>query len=73
VLPHRRTWLLSIGRRLRAEYDAIAEPVRSVGLRSNREASAASLFDFAMKEAWSSLKMLQGQTRLHSPVNRPSA
>jgi hypothetical protein len=27
VLPHRRTWLLSIGRRLRAEYDAIAEPV----------------------------------------------
>src|SRR5262245_43894088 len=27
VLPHRRTWLLSIGQRLRAEYDAIAEPV----------------------------------------------
>ena len=27
MLPHRRTWLLAIGRRLRAEYDAIAEPI----------------------------------------------
>ena len=27
MLPHQRTWLLSIGRRLRAEYEAIAEPV----------------------------------------------
>ena len=27
VLPHQRTWLLAIGRRLKAEYDAIAEPV----------------------------------------------
>jgi hypothetical protein len=27
MLPHRRTWLLAIGQRLRAEYEAIAEPI----------------------------------------------
>jgi hypothetical protein len=32
-----------------------------------------SLFDFAMKRAWSSLKMLQGQARLHSPVHKCQA
>ena len=26
-MPHRRAWLLAIGRRLRADYDAIAEPI----------------------------------------------
>ena len=26
-MPHRRTWLLAIGRRLRAEYEAITEPI----------------------------------------------
>jgi hypothetical protein len=31
------------------------------------------LFDFAMKRAWSSLKMLQGQARLHSPVHKCQA
>ena len=27
MLPHRRSRLLAIGRRLRADYDAIAEPI----------------------------------------------
>jgi hypothetical protein len=27
VLPYRRTWLLAIGRHLKAEYDAVADPV----------------------------------------------
>jgi hypothetical protein len=27
VLPYRRAWLLAIGRRLKADYDAIADPV----------------------------------------------
>ena len=27
MLVYQRTWLLAIGRRLKAEYDAIAEPV----------------------------------------------
>jgi hypothetical protein len=26
--PDQRAWLLAIGRRLRVEYDAVAEPVR---------------------------------------------
>jgi anti-sigma factor NepR-like protein len=26
-MPHRRAWLLAIGRRLRADYDATAEPL----------------------------------------------
>jgi hypothetical protein len=27
VLPYQRTWLLAIGRHLKADYDAIADPV----------------------------------------------
>jgi len=27
MLPHQRAWLLAIGRRLRADYDATAEPI----------------------------------------------
>jgi hypothetical protein len=27
MLPHQRAWLLAIGRRLKADYDATAEPI----------------------------------------------